>query len=1064
MSALKRILFVIAWLVVLPSSGYAQATLAGIVKDASGAVLPGVTVETSSPALIEKTRTAVTDSTGQYRITELPPGIYTLTFMLAGFSNMKREGVEVTGSGVIAINTEMRVGTVAETITVSGETPVVDTQTTRRQAVLSSDIINTLPATRTYGALLTAVPGLQVGLGGAAAMTVPNMTFFTANGGRANEGRMMIDGLNVAASFNGGGVSTFIYDVANTQEMQVLVSGALGEAENGGPQVNLVPKSGGNTFQGSVFYSDAGRWSTGDNLDEALIGYGLTQPAGVITSRDISGSGGGPIKRDRLWFFVNARNFNTLSPVPGLFPNLNAGDLTKWTYAADQSREVWSGDARAIYSVRLTGQLTKRNRLGFSHEYQHRCAGSTLTASGDGCRVSGTSHGANWVALGITGGTPAAPETFPGYHDLPYNVTQVTWSSPVSSKLLLEAGFSRFQYLWAGFGQAPPDGLTGTIPVTEQSTIYGLANFSYRGLFDPLGFAYADNDANPNTWRMTASYVTGAHNMKFGYQGSYQKSLQARVANTTQLRYTFNNGVPNAVSYYLAPRWEQNDRTESQSLFAQDSWTIGRVSLQGAVRYDRAWSWAPADHNGTSETSRFNPQPISFPETVSVAGYNDIVPRMGVAYDAFGNGKTAIKVNLGKYLQAATNDENYWANNPAMRTVTSVGVGLGNAPARGWVDGNGNYVVDCDLLNPALQDNRAAGGDQCAAVGGNGRNFGNPNPNSTIVNPAILEGWGVRPYDWQFGASVQQELWPRVSLEVSYNRRWFGNFFVTDNTLTTAADYDKWTVAIPQSPLLPDAGGTATYYNVTQAASNRGAQNYQTFETDFAPARTQYWHGVNVSLNARLRNGLTLQGGTGTGRGVRDTCALNAALPELLVIANVNQRIESCNVTEPWLTSFRGLAAYTIPKVDVLISANLRSVPGATLGMGSISATNGTSLDATYVVPNLVVQQTLGRLPANGLANGTTSVNLNLPAAVYGDRITQVDMRFAKVVRFGRMRADVGIDLYNLFNTSQGTTFLQTYDYATNGGTTTVVTSDNYLRPTAILAPRFARFNVRVDF
>jgi hypothetical protein len=1062
MGALKRVLFVGAWLVLfLPSSGYAQATLTGVVRDASGGVLPGVTVEAASRVLIEKARTAVTDNTGQYRLTELPPGTYTMTFTLSGFSVIKRENVEVSGSGVIPINAELRVGAIAETITVTGETPVVDTQTTRRQAVLSSDIINTLPATRSYGALLTAIPGVQVGLGNMSAMTVPNMTFFTANGGRANEGRMMIDGLNVAASFNGGGVSTFIYDVANTQEMQVLVSGALGEAENGGPQVNLIPKSGGNTFSGSAFFSDAGKWSTGDNLNDELRGYGLTEPAGVISSYDLSGSGGGPIIRDRIWFFANARRFDNLAPVPGLFPNLNAGDPTKWTYARDPNREVWNGDARDIYSVRFTGQVTPRNRVGFSHEYQRRCAGSTLTASGEGCRVSGTSHGSNWVAIGATGNTPAAPETFPGYHDLPYNVTQATWSSPVSSKLLLEAGFSRFQYLWAGFGQAPPDGLVSTIPVTEQSTIYGLANFSYRGLFDPLGFAYADNDASPSVWRMTASYVTGAHNMKFGYQGSYQKSLQARVANTTQLRYTFNNAVPNFVSYYLTPRWEQNDRTATQSLFAQDSWTIGRLSLQGAVRYDRAWSWAPAEHNGTTVTSPFNPQPISFPRTVSVAGYNDITPRMGVAYDAFGNGKTAIKVNLGKYLQAATNDENYWANNPARRTVTAVGVGN---PARSWNDGNGNYAVDCDLLNPALQNNLANGGDSCGQVVGNGLNFGNPNPSFDIINPAILEGWGVRPYDWQFGASVQQELLPRLSIEVSYNRRSFGNFFVTDNQRSTAADYDRWTVQIPQNPLLPDAGSTATYYNITPAANARGVQNYQTFETDFAPARTQYWHGVNVSLNARLRNGLTIQGGTGTGRGVRDTCELFAALPEQLFLLNVNQRLESCDVTEPWLTSFRGLAAYTIPKVDVLISANMRSVPGAGLGMGSISATNGMSLDATYIVPNLVVQQTLGRLPTGGQANGTTTVNLNLPAQVYGDRVTQVDMRFAKVLRFGRMRADVGIDLFNLFNTSNGTIFLQTYDFATNGGTTSAVTADNYLRPTTIVSPRFARFNVRVDF
>jgi Carboxypeptidase regulatory-like domain len=1066
MSAVKRVLFVGAWLVILPSFAYAQATLAGVVKDASGAVLPGVTVEASSRVLIEKARTAVTDGTGQYRITELPPGSYEMTFTLSGFSVIKRENVEVSGSGVIPINAELRVGAIAETITVSGETPVVDTQTTRRQAVLSSDIINTLPATRSYGALLAAVPGVMVGVGNMGSQVTPFMSFFTANGGRANEGRMMIDGLNVAAAFNGGGVSTFTYDVANTQEMQVLVSGALGEAENGGPQVNLIPKSGGNTFQGSGFFSRAGDWSTGDNLNDELRGFGLTEPAGIISSYDASVSGGGPIKRDKLWFFGNVRNYSTLNQIPGLAANLYAGDATKWTWAKDPNVEVWGGDSRSIYSIRLTGQPTPRNRVSFSQEYQHRCSGSTLTTAGDGCRI----RESDWVGSGggaLGANASSSPESFPGYHDFPYNVTQVTWSSPVSSRLLLEAGFSRFQYLWAGFGIVSPDGLPDLIPVTEQSAIYnGLTNLSYRGLYDPLGFGYADNDANPNVWRMTASYVTGAHNMKFGYQGSYQRSLQARVANSTLLRYQFNNGIPNGVSYYISPRWEQNDRTASQSLFAQDSWTMGRLTLQGAVRYDRASSWAPAEHNGTTETSRFAPQPITFPRTVSVAGYNDITPRMGAAYDLFGNGRTAIKVNLGKYLQAATNDETYWANNPAMRFVTSV-----LTPARGWSDSNGNYVVDCDLLNVNSQDNRASGGDTCGALVGNARNFGNPNPALATVNPAILEGWGVRPYDWQFGASVQQELLPRVSLEVSYNRRWFGNFFVTDNTLTTPADYDKWTYTEPQNPLLPDAGQTVTYYNLSVAANNRGVQNYQTFETDYAPARTQYWHGANVSLNARLRNGLTLQGGTSTGRGVRDTCALFAALPELLAPPSQGgpatngtafQRLDSCAVTEPWLTAFRGLAAYTIPKIDVLISANMRSVPGANLGMGATSATNGTSLNASVNIPSAVVQQTLNRPPTGNVANVT--VNMNLPAQVYGDRVTQVDMRFAKVLKFGRMRADVGIDLYNLFNTNQPTAYLETYDYATNGGATSVVTPDNYLRPTTIVSPRFARFNVRVDF
>jgi len=1056
MRRLSAATVLVGFLFLTPAIAFAQATLAGVVRDASEAVLPGVTVEASSPALTEKVRTAITDGNGQYRITELTPGTYTLTFSLTGFSTVKREGISVTGSGVITINGDLRVGAVAETVTVTGETPVVDIQSARRQSVLSNDVVNALPATRSYGALLTAIPGLQVdNTVNRGAMTTPFMTFFTANGGRANEGRMMIDGLNVAASFNGGGVSTFIYDIANTEEMQVTVSGALGEAENGGPQLNLVPKTGGNAFRGSAFYSGAGKWSTGNNLDGSCPT--CVTPAGVIKAWDVSGAGGGPIKKDKLWFYVNLRKYSNMAPNQGVAANLYAGDATKWTWAPDPNVQARSADSRSIQSIRLTSQLTPRNRISFYDEHQHRCSGSTITTSGDGCRV----RESDWIGHGLT---TASPESFPGYHDLPYYVTQATWSSPATNKLLLEAGWSRFQYLWAGFGQVPPDGLRDMIPVTETSPIYnGQANYSYRGLYDPLGFGFADNDASPTNYRFTASYVTGSHSIKVGYQGSYQKSLQARVANNTLLRYVFTNGAPVGFGYYISPRWEQNDRTETQSLFAQDQWTMGRMTLQGAVRFDRAWSWAPAEHNGTTVTSRFLPQPLSFPETPSVTGYNDITPRIGAAYDVFRNGKTSIKVNLGKYLQAATNDENYWANNPAGRIVQSV-------LQRGWTDSNGNYQIDCNVNNPAAQDNRATGGDVCAALTGNNLNFANTNPALTTVNPAILRGWGVRPYDWQFGASVQQELLPRVSLEVSYNRRWFGNFFVTDNVLTTAADYQQWNVTAPQAAALPSSGQQLAYYMITAAGAAKGAQNYQTFETDYAPARTQYWHGVTTNLVARMRSGLQVQGGTTTGRGVINTCALYAALPEAdVAILGVNQPISSCDITEPFQTTFRALVSYIVPKIEVLVSANLRSVPNATLGAGSVSASNGISRGATWNLPNTVVQQTLGRLPAGALATGTTNINLLTQGQLFGPRVNQFDMRFAKVIRFlGGRRVDIGIDLYNIFNTSDPTSFQETFNFASNGGSvlgpTGALVTPSYMTPTGLVSPRFARFNATVNF
>ena len=1039
---IARTLVVVACAVV-PSLAHGQATLAGTVRDSSGAVLPGATVEAASPALIERVRTAVSDGRGQYRITDLPPGLYDVTFTLSGFRSIQRRAVQLTGSGVITIAAEMSVGTVQETITVTGETPLVDTQSTRRESVLSAELLRTLPATRSYGSLLSAVPGLLTDNTSMGAMSTPFMTFFTAHGGRGNEGRVHIDGLPVAASFNGGGVSTFIYDVAHADEMQVLVSGGLGEAEAGGPSINLVPRSGGNMFTGSVFFSGAGDWSNSDNIDDELRGYGFVRPPALIKAWDVDGSVGGPIKRDRVWFFARARQFGNFTVRERVFANANAGDPTKWNYQLNQGVESRAADTRDIVSLRLTAQLAQRHRVAVSHEYQHRCTGSTLGLNADGCRHAES----NWIGVGAT---TASPESWPGYHDTPYHVTQATWTSPLSSRVLLEAGFSRFQYIWYGFGQATPDRLD-LIPVTELRAIEGHpANFTYRGIYDPFEIAYADNDANPNNWRGSMSYVTGTHNIKIGYQGSYQRSLLGREANATLMRYTFNGGVPTSVSYYIAPRWEQNDRTATTSLYAQDQWTVGRLTLQGAVRYDRAWSWSPADHNGTSTTSQFLAAPITFSRTASVDAYNDISTRVGGAWDVLGNGKTALKANVGRYLQNATNDQNYVANNPAARIVKRVG-GLG-VPARGWVDGNSNYAVDCDLSNPDEQNHLASGGDRCAALSGVARNFGSVNPNLTIINPAILQGWGVRPADWQFGVSVQQELMPRLSIDVGYNRRWFQNFFVDDNQLVGPADYDPWTYIAPQHPDLPDGGGyRITQYALTRDAALRGAQSYRTFETDFGPARTQYWHGFDVSANARLRNGLTLQGGTSTGRGVRDRCQT------VVHIDSPDPR--DCHVTEPYMTSVRALASYVVPRIDVLVSAQIRSLnPANRPGVGADSATNGASLDANTQVPNTVVAQSLGRLPGVGLPTQNTTVNLVADGELYpSDRVNQVDMRFAKIVRMRGMRADIGIDLYNLFNTNDSTAFDQSFDYGVaNGG--------EWLRPTTIVAPRFARFNVTFSF
>jgi len=492
--------------------------------------------------------------------------------------------------------------------------------------------------------------------------------------------------------------------------------------------------------------------------------------------------------------------------------------------------------------------------------------------------------------------------------------------------------------------------------------------------------------------------------------------------------------VPNAVSYYL-PGFGRRTITQLHGFYAQNSWTINRLTLQGAIRYDHASSYAPVELNGTPDTSFLNPTPILIEETKGVDSYNDITPRVGVAYDVFGNGKTAIKFNWGRYLAYAANDSPYTSTNPGATVVR-------NVQNRGWTDTNRNLVVDCNLLNPDLNG-------ECAALTGNARNFGQLGAQQA-VNPEVLQGWGRRPHDYQTAITLQQELLPRVSAEVSYAHRTWHSFFVTDDLTRQqggpASYYDTYTLIAPTDERLADGGAyPITVYVPTVAAAAVSARNYLTLETDFGPERDSHWDGVDITVSARLRSGLTAQVGTSTGRGVVNTCE---------TATNYNQGTtgpdpRGCNNVEPWQTSLRGLASYTIPKVDVLVSATLRSQAEDTI-------------TATWQVPNSVIAAALGRLPVGSTATGNTNINLtDNEHRIYDEsRRTQIDMRFAKILRFGRTRSDIGVDVFNLLNTNYTTSYNTTYIYNTDN----TPRPSGWGTPTAIYTPRFVRLNFTVNF
>src|SRR5687767_8269673 len=423
MRGIMRGLFAAAAVTLLPSLALAQGTLTGTVRHASGAVLPGVTLEAASPALTEKARTVVTDGQGQYRIIELNPGVYSLTVSLAGFGTVKRDGLQIGGTQVLTIPIELKVGDLQETITVTGETPVVDVQNVSREVVLDADVIQSMPGARTVGNLLNATPGLTVDNNGLS--PTPTMTFFSARGGQTNEGRMTVNGLTVAAAFNGGGVSSYILDTVNSDEVSVAVSGGMGESDTGGPVMNLVPRAGGNTFRGTAFYNTAGDWSRSDNLNDELRAVGISETPGIISAYDTSVSYGGPVKRDRLWFYGSVRSLKTDTAVEGIVANANAGNLSRWDWVRDDSLPARQSQGRKMYIGRATAQVTSKHRINFSHEYQTRCEGAPLRRETDaGCQ----SRGADWIA---SAGATTSPESATSYIDFPYWLTQALWTAPV---------------------------------------------------------------------------------------------------------------------------------------------------------------------------------------------------------------------------------------------------------------------------------------------------------------------------------------------------------------------------------------------------------------------------------------------------------------------------------------------------------------------------------------------------------------------------------------------------------------------------------------------------------
>jgi hypothetical protein len=660
----------------------------------------------------------------------------------------------------------------------------------------------------------------------------------------------------------------------------------------------------------------------------------------------------------------------------GLYENLNAGDPTKWNFEPDLSKQGTFYIHQPSANTRLTWQVSPKHKINVFYENQGR----------------------DW----FNAQAAVSPEAVSHFTFDTNDLISGSWQAPLTNRLLLDVRMASHSEVYHQI--IPPDGdvFRSLIPVTEQGgSIPGLiyrapGTDGLTSIFWTIG--------SPNLFNSIASlsYVTGSHAFKVGYFNLWGKREVTILDNDSSLSYRFNNGVPNQITQRATPSANFDNMKAEMGVYAQDKWTVGKMTVNAGVRFEYFSTGFPSQHLGPA---RLIPtRNISFPAT-DWYGFKDITPRVGVAYDLFGNGRTALKVNAAKYPLAA----NPTVGNPVSNLAFRV--------TRSWADADRDYVPDCNLQIP--QSN-----GECGAL--SDARFGQPIP-STSFDPGTLTGWAVRPYNWEFSTSVQHEIVPRVGIDVGYFRRWYGNFTVTDNRATLPSDFSPFSITAPVDPRLPGGGGyvVSDLYNLNPNKVGQ-VDNYSTFASNFGK-RIEHWNGVDVSVNARPRADVLIQGGFSTGRTSTDNCDV--------VVKVDNPSPQFCHVDTLFLTQAKLIATYTVPKVDVRVAATFQSFPGP-------------QILANYVASNAEVQPSLGRPLSGGAANVT--VSLVQPGTMYAERANQLDLRFAKVVRVARTRTTVNFDIYNSLNSSAALTLNNNYA--------------SWQTPQSIMDARLFKISAQFDF
>jgi hypothetical protein len=949
---------VISALLLLPASALAQSSITGVVRDTSGGVLPGVTVEATSPALIEGSKSAVTDANGIYRVVDLRPGPYVVTFSLQGFNTLKREGIQLPAEFTATVNAELSVGTLQETVTVTGEAPVVDIRSSGTQMQVERDTLEALPGTGRLALLNTLLPGANLtnSTERSAGGNDRTQTRFSLHG--APEAQPYVDGIN--QQIPGITIGVFVFSQLNIQEV-TATSGGDAEADFGGTMLKMVPRDGGNQFSGLSQFSYSGPALEASNINDDLIARHL-DPKRVGSLKKYRESGialGGPIKQSRVWFYVSAREGVNQLFVDGVQWNKLQQPLS-YLYEPDPSKRVFTNDYTRDLTGRLTWQVSQKDKIVLASSHQPNC---------------------NCLFNILTTGTRLTPEAAGEHHYNPNYTASLSWTRPVTNRLLIEGG----------------EGTQANNQDDTRITEWNNPNF-YRITDQALNLTYGNVATRTlprrqHQGRFAVSYVTGSHQFKTGVTfrhttiGNIDKLGNDPDMHGTAVDYRFSNGVPNLVTLLDAP-WNFQETTKDLALFAQDQWTIDRVTVNAGARYNHATGETPLQVLGAG---KFVPE-RRFEPLKNIPNYQNISPRVGVAYDVFGNGKTALKASLGRYPDIIRTASGNPASN-LTRTTT-----------RTWNDANRNYVPDCDLRNPVSNG-------EC----GPWSNLTFGQLVGSRYADGVLSGWNREYANWQGSVALQHELRPGFGVSVGYFRTWYvgdaggsgipnaeTTLTVTDNLKVAPSDFDQYCITAPTDSRLPNSGQQLCGLFDVRPSLFGQTDNVIKSAEEFGRRKTRVFNGVDLTTNARFGRGGQLSGGVSIGRMVVDNC--------VVVDSPQDGRPGFCRTKRPWgaATDVKFLVVYPLP-YDIQTSAIYQN-------------SSGIPITANYVVTNAQIASSLGR-NLSDCAIGAATCNANRTIALIPDnsmfepRAQQLDLRFTRTFRFGGTRRfRPSLDIYNLFN------------------------------------------------